>query len=46
MFNPEYGPNGKEMGVRVDDAMGETTLARFRVEAALEALDSIASAEL
>jgi hypothetical protein len=33
-------------GLRINDAVGETTLVRFRVEAATETLDGVAPAEL
>lgn len=42
----EHGPDGIETGLRVDNAVGETTLVRFRVEAAPETQDGVAPAEL
>lgn len=42
----EYNPEGNEVGLRIDDARGQSTLVRFRVAAAPEALDGLAPGEL
>ncbi len=42
----EYNPEGNVMGLRIDDARGQSTLVRFRVAAAPETLDGLAPEEL
>lgn len=42
----EYAPDGIETGLRIDDALGRSTLLTFRVSTVPETLDGLAPAEI